>query len=426
MFGFVWWSMVAVQIAVQAGEETQIDLATAYREAADRSVAVLDALADVERARAELAVVRPLLPNPEIEGAVMSDVVTGNEGELDLDVGITQEIPFPFARLAAVDAAEARVRAAEERLAAARAGVGADVAEALIMLAVAADEARVRRDLAETAARLADATRKRFEQGAASAADANLADIELAGAASALARSEAAVAGARAALCALTGRAPCPALVTELPPLPALPVDDDGLQRALAARRDVVAAQTEVAAAERAIDAAQLARVPPVTLGLGAAHERGVVEDAAGTAVADNDTLLGVSLAIPLPLWNWGGGEVAQARAGKLAAEASLARARIGAQSDARIAVAELAAAKSARAGWQDAAPKIDETLGWYVQGYSTGATSLEDYLALRDRLVRARLESLDARREEALATVRVARALGVPVVQNADPGETR
>ncbi len=434
MLGFVIASFFALQVEAGTSAPTPvsagapIELATALDEALTGSVSVQEAQAAVQSARAELAVLSPLLPNPEVEGGAVTDVLTGNEGELGLDVGLSQEVPFPLARLAAVAAAEARVRAAEQRLEAARIEVRADATERLIELAAAIDQARVRKDLVETAQRLADATRKRFEQGASSEADANLADIELAAASATFATTRGAVTEARARLCGLIGRKDCGDLDATFPAIDVAAIDGDAASRALQGRKDVVAAGIAVEAAERAVSAAQLGRVPPITFGVGASWERGTLEDAAGATLTDEDTLLGVRLALPLPLWDWGGGEVARARAEQATAEAELARLRRTVVVETTAAQSELAATRDARVQWRDVAPKIDQTLAWYVQGYETGATSLEDYLALRDRLVRARLAALDARRAEALASVRLLRALGTTIggAREPSPGEKR
>lgn len=389
-----------------------LSLPTAVDEALANNPNVASARADLAAATAELAIVAPWLPNPELEVRGASDALTGAKGELDVGVGVSQELPLPFARWARLDAAKARQEAARERLKAVRVSVAADVEVALVAVAAVADEMTLRSDLKDAAARLAESATQRAAAGLTSAAEANLAVIEQASSRAALADAQTRAGAARAELCRFLGRTPCNRIVAAWPEPRVVVVAADLAADALQHRSEVSAADRTIEAAQRDVSAAELDRIPAPRLGGGYSFARTVIDDPA-RALTDDDHLLGLTLTIPIPLWNQGGGAVARAEAARqrAAAEAQLARSEVSAQVEQAV-TAKAAAADAAQA-WAPMAARIDETLTWTAQGYAKGATSLQEYLATRDRLVRARLDAIVARRADIEASARLLQAAG-------------
>ncbi len=413
-------ALAAVVLALPAQAPAEpLDAAAAVAEAERASAFVGSAAAEVARAEAELTDAQPWLPNPAIEARVETGLFTGSPGELDVDVGVSQELRWPGIRSAARAAAEARMRAALAHRARALAVVRAEVGAGLVHLAAAVDVLQLRADLRETARVLQEAADRRLQAGTASAADANIAAIELAAADGALADARADVDTARATLCSTLGRAACGPLVATWPAPPQLGVDvdvnDDDvlLARARAARTDVAAAAERARAAALDVDAAELARLPPVTVGLGYMFRRGTIDaPALGPSIIQADHLLGASISVPLPIFSQGGGPVARARAEALAAEAERGMRARAVDVEVRSAIARRRAAVAAAEAWRDAVPRIDETLIWVTKEYEAGASSIEQYLAARDRLVRARLEALQRRRAATASAFELAAVL--------------
>ena len=80
-------------------------------EAWKQSPQVLRAQAEVEAAEAAIAGASVWLPNPEIESTFNTDAPFANQGEMDLDVGIVQELAWPGGRLATRAAGESSTTA---------------------------------------------------------------------------------------------------------------------------------------------------------------------------------------------------------------------------------------------------------------------------------------------------------------------------
>ena len=402
-------------------ETATLSLTAAIDEALAHNPSVAVAAADLAAAHAEVTVLSPWLPNPEIEAHVGSDALTGAKGELDASLGVNQELPLPFARWARLGAASAREDAARRRLQAVRASVAVDVEVALAATAATNDELALRNDLKDAAVRLADAAKQRAGTGLSSPAEANLALIEQASSRAALADAQARAGARRADLCRLLGRTPCVPFSAAWPQRRDVVVNSGD---ALTKRAEVLAAERSLAATEQEVSAAELDRIPVPRLGAGYSFSRSVIDNVS-PALGDDGHLLGVTVTIPIPLWDQGGGAIAKAEAARqrAAAEASQTRNNVAAQLEE--AVTARAAAAAAAEAWSDVGARVDETLAWVADGYAKGATSLQEYLATRDRLVRARLDAIAARRADIEAGARLLQATGQYPVPS-DLGESK
>lgn len=383
------------------------------QEAWRASPEVAAAAATVAVAEASVERLAVLLPNPEIEGAVSSDVLFARQGELGLEVALVQELAWPGARLARKDGAERALDSARLKLALARLEVAARVEAGIGAVAAAVDAGKVRRDIAEGARALAAAARRKVEAGAAGSVEATLARADEALAEASLDDAQAALEADTASLCALLARDDCVALAEqvtwpELPPLPPPPE--------LMTRADVRAATLDLEAARSVVDGAELERIPSARLGLGYAFSQGVFDSPIlPDNVIDPDHLAGVTLAVSLPVWDWKSGEVAQARAEATHADAELRALRRRATSSVVSSRARLHAAKASAERLSATEADVLRALSEVQAAYVAGALALDEALTTRDLLLRSRLELVDAKRRHVQAHAAALVALAQP-----------
>ncbi|MCL4773067.1 MAG: efflux transporter outer membrane subunit [Burkholderiaceae bacterium] len=298
----------------------------------------LEVNARLRSARAALAQARALrdvqaaglLPNLGASGSAQrarpAGGDTANRFQAGLDAG--WELDVFGGRQAAVQAAEADARVAQENLAATQVSLSAEVALAYIELrGLQARLAIARGNLAAQAETL-QLAQWRVQAGLASSVELEQARAATGQTAAQIPALEAAIAQARHALAALTGRAPLAlrAQLDEARPLPqpaaalALSIPAETLRQ----RPDVRRAEQQVSAALARVSQADAARYPGFrlggTLGLSALTLGGL-----GSSAAIFDSLLA---SVSVPLLD-GGAARAQVRA----QEAALEQARAGYES---------------------------------------------------------------------------------------------
>lgn len=377
-----------------------------------QSPEVARAEAEVADASSEVTRLGVVLPNPQLQLSATSDALTQAEGEFDGDIGLVQQLVWPGARLARRDGAARAVEAARLRLALARLGVAARVEVAVAALRAASDAEALRADMARLAHALAEAAVRRAQLGATGSVEATLARADEALAHAAHADARAAVSSSEAALCALLGRTGCADVQVGWPELVALPTPPP-----VEARADVAAATLEVEAARRAVQGAEQDRIPTATLGVGFTVERTVLDAQSEPDghIEDEDQLATVSLSVPLPVWDWKAGEIAAAKADVRRAEAQLAAQRRAAAVTVIAALARLEAATEAEARLMAVDTDVAAALTDVERAATAGGISLDVALTTRDRLLRTRLERVDARRRRVEAHAAALEAFADP-----------
>ena len=382
-------------------------LAQAWRE----NPAVARAAAEVALADAELTSQRVLLPNPELHGAATSDVVFANRGELALEVALVQELSWPGARWARIEAAQERVRAARLRLALARLQVAADLEGAAGALAAANETHAIMTQLADSARAFADAARRRAEAGAAGDVEATLALADEASVRAQLSASGAEKDAAVLDLCALVAREDCTGLHEgSWPSLAALPE----LAPSSLGRADVLAASAAQRAADHEVTAALLSRIPSVRAGLGYGFGNSVFD---ASALTDQDQLLTVTLAVTLPVWDQQAGEVERARGESARAQADSREALLRAHTSVAAALSRLRSASEAEVLLHVVEPAVSKALVDVERAYVAGGLSLAEALAARDRLLRTRIEGVASKKRKVQAHAAALAALADPAV---------
>jgi outer membrane protein TolC len=330
------------------------------------------------------------------------------------EVALTQPVSLSGEGLAAADAADATLRAAEAERDRRRLEVAADARRALIR-AIAADAEVARADeVLRLATALRAAAEARLASGDAPELEVHLARLEEAAAAADQVQSRRESLAAREALAATTGLAGALALPDD--PMAAAPAGVGGGERT-----DRTAAAARLQGADAALRRERAAALPPVDLGVW-----GQVQNVAATPAPGGVRLapwswsenaawtVGPTVALTLPVWSGNQDGIAQARAERGLAGAALASvdARIAAEragSDAR------RDAIAAVAGTVDPTPEARGALAGVDAAVAAGELGAADAAVLRARILDAWRRGAGARAAAAAVAVDLALAEASP-----------
>jgi len=386
---------LALAAATTAGAEsalprTPLTLDEALRTAFDRNPVLSAQRAALGEARGRLVAARTWPYNPEVGADVArrrSDLA--GPDATDYSVSVSQELELAGQSGKRAATAGAELRAAEAVLV--REGrLLAALVERAFADAVGAREALdVERADREVVRQFLAYTERRFEAGAASALDLNLARATAGRAERRFLTAEAAAQAARSLLAEVTGLDPAdppePAGLLALPPGPPPPLPEL-IASARDRRADLRAFESASRAAEARLRLARALAVPNVRIGGFYSREDGV------------DTIVGAQLSIGLPLFNRNQGGIAEARAGvdRSAAESravALAAEREVAEAWARHRAAQ-AAAERLR---EQVVGSLEENLGLLQRAFEAGKVGATELLLFRREFVEAQREFVAA-----------------------------
>lgn len=348
--------------------------------------------------------------NPEIEADYRQNV---RSRENTVGIALTQKFPLT-ARLrlekavstAQLAAAEAEVRDAGRLLA-------ADVqAAAVRLLALRGRHALAERQLGNSR-EMADFTSRRVSLGEASATDALQVELEAQQLATELLRLDAEGAALAAALRPLLGLGAEDFI--EITGALAEPAPREW-RASPGERADIAALRHHAEAARQEASLARARRWEDIGVGVIAGRER--AEDAPDGL--QTDTMVGVKVSFPLPLWNRNEGRIAEAAA-------AATRRQREAEALATRAAAEAAGARTEMRALAKLAVQLDAVLlpkSAQVEeqlraAYGTGQAALPDVLRARDQRLQLRRQQLDALRDYHLARIRHAAATGAILPQS-------
>lgn len=364
----MWILLLGHALAVPLSPDEAVALAL------DRSVAIAEAEAEIERSRGRARAAGFLRNDPQL-GASLA--VVGDQ----LELSASQRLSLTGERVAERHSAVAAVDAAEARLRRARIELAAEVR----MVWAAAVEAQQHVLLAEQAMGLASQLRvgaeRRLETGEGALLDARLARVEEAEAIATWMAAVSLEGAALAELAAVTGR---PVGDIELldDPLVAAPLVTGGG----AVRSDVAAARHDVEAARAALSRERAATLPPVVLG--AFYEQEGAEQR-----------IGPSVSLTLPVWRRNADGRAAARAELRDADVRLAavdqRAAAELESGRRV-IDRLAEAADVQ---QDVREEASAALASIALGYDGGELDLLTAALLRGEILSGQRAWLEGRR---------------------------
>jgi cobalt-zinc-cadmium efflux system outer membrane protein len=357
--------------------------------------------------------------NPEAEYDASSDFLFGNNGEGSLALRLTQEFETGHQRKFRGERAQAGVLAEESAVRNTERLLEADVTAAFY----AGVQLQRKVGLADAALELARKSRDLAERRLAAK---DLAEVQVLPLRLEAVRAEGEVqrrrrdaAAAKILLLSVLGEEPRTDfdLVGDLPGPPPVALEEPRLRRRMIdSRPDLNELRHRVEEAEAAVRLEESERSPDVRLGVG--FERSTSQlDVGSRSVHDRDNLIGISVSVPLPLFNKRAGEIAEANA-----EVRLNRAELGARE--WEAIASLSAAlERLRASTERSEfyrdrllPVAETTLEATRTAFEAGEVSTVEVLQAQDRLRALREEYQDALFEVAAARNALEAAVGAPL----------
>lgn len=413
---------LVVLVGTATAQAAPLTLEHAIEQAQSVSPIVRAAQARLQQAEGRSTIARYLVPsNPRLIANATTDRLLQNQGEGAVDVGVEQELEIFGQRGLRIAMSDAELAAFRLELEAARARVRADVESSYYELLFQERRIAALRAAVEQAARVEEAARRRAAAGDIGEAEHTLIAADLATARADALAAEADRKAVAARVAVLAGKSPTEAVTTtgELPAGAAIPALDAWLALARQRRPDLRAAAAALAAGDREIALRKRERLPNPTLSIGYARDRGVFagDDVQPrgivTGLSDVDQFLVAGIAIPLPLLRSGKGEIAEARGRRAETAANRDVLAFGIATDVAAAHARYEEARQRAIDLGNVESTLAATLARYETAYLAGKLDLAAYLTVRDRVLRAQLAALTARRDAAVAGAQLRVAAG-------------
>ena len=365
---------------------------------------------DIARARLAQAGLRP---NPRLDLAAQRDFLFNNEGEYASSVGISQEFPIAGRLSRQKDVARVDIALAEAEVANVERRLAGEVASKAYRLVVSAQQVAALETLIAADKNLAKTTRARFRAAEVSEMDVNTVQLDIQRLLLERSVLQSEQQSLTIALNALLGRQAISPLTLVAPTAPMEQWPElTQLQRdALRNRPDFTAALLAIdrAAAEKAL--AQSTRWQDWTIGLELAQDKQVIT---GVPSQGTDRAIGISLSIPLPLFNKGQGLIAEAEANQDQADARVEALRSNVLAEVAGAYAEASRLQESLALLKQSLLPIGErNVRLARQGYSMGLIPVFEVMQAQRQLAEANKTYLEAFDQYLQALVRLHTATG-------------
>lgn len=412
----LWLALLILSVRQVLAQEA-LTLEQAIRTAFEHSPDLKREEAELARARGEKQSLAALLPSPPKIGVVgETDAAFANEGEYALAASLSQELEIGGQRGLRRKLGSLEFDKATQRLEWTRQQVRLEVKQAFYRLLYLQEKETVFARLAGSNRELARLASMRAAQGTLTAFDRNLWTLEDTTSDAELKGVEAEQAEARRVLAQLLGSDDASA--HSIPAIPGrvsgvwpsqfqLPSKEELLSLALSDRADLKQLALDMEQKDAAYRLAKRARLPNPELSVGYARGRdkigqdefngdpAVINGISGATLEDEKLLFGLS--IPLPMFSGQKGEIAKAKADaqKGAYEKAALERRIAQEVDAFYTRLFLSQDVVARYQKQNS---IDADLSALNTAYQRGNVDVATFLNYRDRLIRAKLDMLDAK----------------------------
>jgi len=376
-----------------------------------RSPALRTARRRLRLAEAGVVTARQLPFNPVVTAQGATDYLFKREDENRFSVGLSQTFETGGQRGRRSELAEAAVRAAEAAVKDAERRFRRDAALAFFDLLLATRRLEIARASVELRGRILEIAEARARAGDIPEVDANLVRLELrqAEAERAAAAREVDVAGA--GLRAIIGLGEAAGLkpAGEFPaPAGAQPLDLTA--RALAARPDLAALRHERQAAGARVDLERASVSPDVTLEVFYDYE----EATAPGVPIDVDNLIGVAVAVPIPIFNRRQGEILEAERAVALVDAELRALEVEVRRQIEVAAASLArAVERADTYEKDIVPLAERNLELNREAYRLGQVGTLEVLRAEEEAIKVRAARVEALRDRAAALADLEAATG-------------
>jgi cobalt-zinc-cadmium efflux system outer membrane protein len=395
--------LAALGRPARAAEGLTLD--AALRRALAASPEVAAAEADVAGADGRRVTAEAFPHDPELSGEAGARLGPGDP-TLDWSVGLAQTFALGGRVGHARAAVLAELAAARARVEVARRAVSTRVHVAFVEALRARDLLAVEAAQIDLARGLLGVATKRFEAGASTRLDVNLARVEVGRAEGRLhaarARADVACALLAEALGDSPARGVTPEGTLDAPPEAANPALPDLLETARAHRAELIGAGETRRAARSRVERAAAESVPDLTVSGFFRREAGV------------ESIVGLGLAIPLPITDRATGGVAEAEADALRLEADTRALTARIDREVIVALAELQASHATATALQaQIVGSLGENLALLQSAFEAGKIAGAELLVFRQQFRESHVELIEARAAEALARVQLEAALG-------------
>lgn len=382
-------------------QSTVLTLNAAIERAQAQAPAVASALAGVRAADAGV-LAAGARPNPslsaEVENVLGSGRYSGFNNNGDRTVSLSIPIELGGKREARTGVAEAERTAAAVGVTTSRADLTLKVTQAFIALAASQRRLELAHASLELAERASKVANERVKAGKASPIDQQRAEVMRINAQVKADRAQRTVDTASSALARLLGSAAPLPISAPWFDEPGTTRDGGPAGRLLA----LTAADAQVAAAQARVTAARRARVPDLTVSVGARRVGDTHDNAAVVAVS-----------VPLPIFNTGAHELVRAHAELDRAEAERAALTLDTEQGLADAQADVANALAAAEAAGPALAAASEAARIARIGYAEGKFSQLDLIEAERALMESRESSIDALAALHDARARLARIKG-------------
>lgn len=411
-------AVVAVFVSNANAEQTEacgsrVTRANVVRCAVGASLSVQLERQELSAAVARKSAVSPLLPDNPVLAVSAAQRRTSAQRDVNWYATLSQQLEVGGQRGLRQDAAEASVGAQSQRVVASRRATAVQAWSSYFEALASIEERRLTERLVAVSERVATVARARAESGLISGVDADVADAAAVRVLQASLAAERRVIERSAQLASLLGLEPKPSALPiegELTPLAesirALGTDNTSLNEA---RPELLALEAEQRALELRAAAFRRSRVPNPTLSVFAQND------------GFNERVFGVGLSLPIPLPGNVGrtyiGEIAEAEA--LAQRAHTERAQLIRELKLSMSTARQAFASRTREVEAFTALRLSRAelgLSALAEQIEAGRLSVRDALIAQQALIELLLSHVEARKNWCLASVELARALGLPL----------
>ena len=337
------------------------------------------------------------LPNPRLELSNTSSSFLSNGGEYSRSIGLSQDIPVGGRLSAQEDVAGAGLRFATANLRQTEAILAGHVATSFYRLLVLNRQIATRGALIVVDQKLLDATTARMQAGEVSPLDVSTAELETERLKEQQELLQNQYDAELADLNQLLGRpARAPLVLADtLPADNALGNLEELQQQALKERADLQAAQFEGEQAQAEVALARSERWEDWSVGVSSGQSR---LDVTGAPPQATEREIGVTLSIPLPLWNRNKGNVAAAMSGGREADANVTALKLEIQNDVATAFSQLQRLSDVLARYRDRLlPLSEKSVALAQQGYNQGQVSIVEVVTAERQHSEVEIAYLDS-----------------------------
>lgn len=389
--------------------ETQplsLTLSEALDKAAQNNNSLRRARAEVVAREGKLDHARRWFPsNPSVSVSQGDREFNDGTVEQDSAIRLTQEIRIGGQRGLGKNAAQARVSAAEKRLAFLESSVRARTRKAWLRMLVERKAVDTAKRALELTDQLHGFAQKQLEAGAGSKLMLNTARIGKGRARAQLARARRDYEKARLALSEVLAENPERVIQLEGEleiGQVKLPEMDPLLRDALNRREDLAAAAREVVAAREELALSKRELIPNLRV-FAFQKEEG-----------DRADISGLGVEMPIPVWHWRGGENQQARARLKQAQIARDEMRLRVRKQVLSAMTDYEAARARlKAYGQSVLASAEENMKLTEEAFRAGGVGAPALTTAQDNLMNTRRDYLDALREAVRAATALERATG-------------